>query len=314
MQPAPSLSRFPAFPVVAGIAALAIFVTVGVETGKTDMLPFVMSSVAFDNEPWRLAASALPHVGAVHLIFNVIWLWVLGTRLEDTLGHVTTFVILLVLAVGSAAAEFAFAAGGVGLSGVGYGLVGCLLVLSRKDRRFRDAIDTRTLVLFAGWFVLCVVFTLTDVMAIGNVAHGAGFVLGVVIGYVIAPGARAVRAAAVVGLLGLVGASLGAAALWRPQVNLSSEAAIDDAYRGWHAIDAKQYDVAARHLERALALDPDRAGTWFNYGIALQYTSGSRGMTSLEAWERALALDPTDMQARQAVILERERQDALRAR
>jgi GlpG protein len=307
VQPAPPLSRFPAFPVVTGIAAMAIFVTVAVETGKTDMLPFVMSSVAFDNEPWRLAASALPHVGAIHLIFNVIWLWVLGTRLEETLGHVTAFMIMLVLAVGSAAAEFAFAAGGVGLSGVGYGLVGCLLVLSRRDRRFRDAIDRRTLVLFAVWFALCVVLTLTDVMAIGNVAHGAGFVLGVIIGYVIAPGARAVRAAALAGLLAVVAASLGAASLWRPHVNLSSGAAIDDAFRGWRAIDAKQYDLAVRHLERALALDPNRSSTWFNYGVALQYTSGTRGLTALQAWERAFALDPTDLGALDAVMTERSR-------
>jgi membrane associated rhomboid family serine protease len=227
VQPAPSLSRVPAFPVITVVAAMAIFVTIAVETGKTELSPFLMSSVAFDNEPWRLAASALPHVGVWHLVFNVIWLWILGTRLEETLGHVTTFVIIVVLAVGSAAAEFSLTAGGVGLSGVGCGIVGCLFVLARNDRRFRDAIDNRTLVLFAAWFVLCVVFTITDVMPIANVAHGAGFVLGVLIGYIIAPGPRARRIAAAAGLLVAVAASLGAASLWRPQINLSGQAAID---------------------------------------------------------------------------------------
>jgi GlpG protein len=307
VQPAPSPSQFPAFPIVTGVAAMAIFVTIAVMTGKTDIEPFVMSSVAFDNEPWRLVASALPHVGAFHLIFNVIWLWILGTRLEATLGHVMTFAMIVVLAVGSAAAQYALAAGGVGLSGVGYGLVGCLFVLARNDRRFKDAIDNRTLVLFGVWFVLCVITTVTDVMPIANVAHGAGFVLGVLIGYVLAPGRWAQRGAAVGGLVLAIAASLGAASLWRPQVNLSSAAANDDAVRGWKAIDAEHYDVAVRHLERALALGPDDADNWFNYGVVLQYTPGTRGMTSLQAWERSLALDPTNMKTRSIVITERAR-------
>jgi GlpG protein len=307
VQPAPPLSRIPAFPVVTVVAAMAIFVTLAVKTGKTDMHPFLMSSVAFDNQPWRLAASALPHLSAFHLIFNVVWLWILGTRLEETLGHVTTFVIIVVLAVGSAAAEFAFAAGGVGLSGVGYGLVGCLFVLARKDRRFRDAIDKRTLVLFAVWFVLCVILTVTDVLPVGNVAHGAGFVLGVLIGYLIAPGAKPARAAAGVALVALVASSLAAAAVWRPQLNFSADAAVDDTLRAWDALEAKQYALAVRHLERALALDPSDAGNWFNYGVALQYAAGSRGMTPLDAWERSLALDPTNIKTREVVLSERGR-------
>jgi GlpG protein len=301
------LTRIPEFPVITVIAAMAILVTVGVETDKTDILPFVMSSVAFDNEPWRLASSALPHVGAVHLIFNVIWLWILGTRLEETLGHVMTFMIMLVLAVGSAAAEFAFVSGGVGLSGVGFGFVGCLFVLARRDRRFRDAIDNRTLVLFGIWFVLCVLLTVTDVMAFGNVAHGAGFVLGVLIGYVLAPGRRVQRIAAAGGLAITLAALLAAAALWRPQLNMASKASVDDAYRGYTALAAEQHAEAARHLERALALDPTDAGSWFNYGLALQHTTGTQGMTTLQAWERALALEPLNVQTREAVLAERAR-------
>ncbi|HEX5057938.1 MAG TPA: rhomboid family intramembrane serine protease, partial [Kofleriaceae bacterium] len=222
MRPAPTLSRIPAFPVITVVAAMAIFVTIAIKTGRTDIEPFTMSSVAFDNEPWRLLSSALPHGDAIHLIFNVVWLWVLGTRLEETLGHITTFVIIIVLAVGSSAAEFAFAAGGIGLSGVGYGLVGCLMVLARHDRRFRDAIDRNTLILFGAWFVLCVVLTLADVWNIGNVAHGSGFVLGVIIGYVIAPGTLARRIAAGGALVIVVAASLAGAALFRPQLNLSA--------------------------------------------------------------------------------------------
>lgn len=307
MRPAPPLSRFPAFPVITAVAAMAIFVTVAIKTDRTDILPFTMSSVAFDNEPWRLVSATLPHGNAIHLIFNVVWLWILGTRLEETLGHVTTFVMMVVLAVGSSAAEFAFASGGIGLSGVGYGLVGCLMVLSREDRRFRDAIDQRTLILFGVWFVLCVVLTLADVWNIGNVAHGSGFVLGVMIGYVIAPGSRVRRIAAGAVLLASLAATLTGAARFRPELNMSAYANIDDAHRGYQALIANRFELAARHLERALALDPDDAGSWFNYGIALQNVPGSRGMTTLDAWERSLALRPFDIDTQRAVAAERAR-------
>lgn len=309
MRPAPPLTRLLAFPVITAVGAMAIFVTIAIKTGRTDIAPFTMSSLAFDGEPWRLASSALPHIGALHLIFNLVWLWILGTRFEEELGHVATFAIMLVLAVGSAAAEYAFAAGGVGLSGVGYGLVGCLLVLARRDGRFRDAIDTRTVVLFVAWGVLCIITTVTGVMEVGNVAHASGFVLGLLMGQVIARGPLARRGAGAAVLALAVAALVAGAAEWRPELNVSSRAAYDDAYRGWHALGEERYDLAARHLERALALDPDDAGSWFNYGIALHHVPGSLGMTPLEAWQHALALEPDNPQTRDAITREQARVD-----
>jgi len=43
---------------------------------------------------------------------------------------------------------------------VGYGLFGLLWVLSRRDERFRDSIDPRTVVVFVVWF-FCIATTLT---------------------------------------------------------------------------------------------------------------------------------------------------------
>src|SRR5687767_2713344 len=111
---------------------------------------------------------------ALHLAFNLYWLWVLGTLVEQSFGHVRTALLLVFLAAASGAADFALAEGGVGLSGVGYGLFGMLWVLSRRDPRFAGAVDSGTVALFVTWFFLCIVGTYFGTMNVGNVAHGAG--------------------------------------------------------------------------------------------------------------------------------------------
>lgn len=280
------------------VAVMAIFVTLAVKSGRTAIDPFVMSSLAFESEPWRLASSALPHGDWLHLLFNVIWLWVLGTKVEEVLGHATTLAIMVVLAVGSGAAQFGLANGGIGLSGVGYGLVGLLWVLSRRDKRFRDAIDRHVLITFLAWGVLCVLLTVSNVWHIGNVAHGSGLVLGALIGWSIAPGPRLQRAAASLGLVALIGASVAGAGWYRATINFSASASSDDSIRGVEALGERKYERAARHLRRALALDPDNADDWYNYGIALQHVSDPDGLTAIDAWERSRRLAPHDDQVR----------------
>lgn len=287
---------------------MAIFLTIAIKTGRTAIDPFVMSSLAFESEPWRLASSALPHGDWLHLIFNIIWMWVLGTKLEEVLGHVTTLAIMLVLAVGSGAAQFAFADGGIGLSGVGYGLVGCLWILAKRDKRFRDAIDRNVLIMFFAWGVLCVVLTVTNVWRIGNIAHGSGFVLGALIGRAIAPGPKNHRATAGIALAVIVAALVGGAGWARPHINLSATAAGDDGYRGAQALGDKQYELAARHLRRAIALAPGDADNWYNYGIALQHVDDPEGRTALDVWKRATALAPDDAQFKRALANEYTRQ------
>jgi GlpG protein len=303
VRAAPPLAKFPAFPVISGVCLLAIFVTVAIRTGHTSIEPFTTSSLAFDGQPWRLVSSTLPHGDWLHLAFNVYWMWVLGTKLEETLGPVTTFVIMLVLAVGSGAAEYALSVGGIGLSGVGYGFVGLLWVLSRRDIRFRDAFDSRVLYLFIAWGFLCVALTYADILPVGNIAHASGFVLGVLIGHVLAPSGAVRRALAAVALVALVGGGLAGAALYRPEINFNaSEAALDDAYAGSAALGEQQYELAARLLRRSLALDGDRAKTWYNYGVALQYVGDPSGLTPADAWLRAFSLDPLDEQIREAML------------
>lgn len=138
-------------------------------------------------------------------------------------------------------------------------------------------------------------------MRIGNIAHASGFVLGVLIGWAIAPGPLARRVGAGVGLVVIVAGFVAVAGWFRADVNLSASASDEDGYRGSVALGDKNYELAARHLRHALALDPADADDWYNYGIALTHVPDPTGLTVFDAWKRAHALRPDDAQIRAAL-------------
>jgi membrane associated rhomboid family serine protease len=136
MCPAPRLRKLPYYPVTAGAAALAIGVTLA-SWAKVDISPLYVGPMVRRGELWRLVKSVLPHVGVIHLAFNDYWLWIFGTVLQEVFGHIKTLALFVRFAVGSSALKFSILSGGVGLSGVGYGLFGLLWILSGRAPRFQ---------------------------------------------------------------------------------------------------------------------------------------------------------------------------------
>jgi membrane associated rhomboid family serine protease len=75
---------------------------------------------------WRSFSPALLHFGAVHLVFNSLWLWHFGRMIESRQSSLLYFVVLLFLAFASNMAQYlwSLSANFGGLSGVVYGLLG----------------------------------------------------------------------------------------------------------------------------------------------------------------------------------------------
>ncbi len=285
MRPAPQLNELPRYPVVAGTTLLAIVVTLG-WWAKVDIGPLLENAMIRRGELWRLVTSIFPHAGLLHLVFNIYWVWAFGTLVEETFGHVKTAALILLFAVGSGAWEFGLASGGVGLSGVGYGLFGLLWMLSRRDERFRDAIDGQTVQLFIGWFFFCIVTTLTHYMPVGNIAHGTGAVLGILTGLAITqPERRAPIAAgiAVILLFGLWGATLG-----RPRVNLSAKGGFEEAKWGYEALVAHRNQEAIHWFRESVAYQPKLARYWYDLGAA--YEANGDGPSAVAAYRKAVDL------------------------
>jgi membrane associated rhomboid family serine protease len=298
MRRPPPVSYFWKFPFTGGTCLLAIAATLAAWGRWIDPKLLEENYRAWHGQPWRLLTSALLHVDVLHLAFNVYWTWVFGTLIEEVFGSVFIASLVVLLAIGSAAAEYAVNMGGVGLSGVGYGLFGFLWSLEKYDRRFAGIIDAGTVRLFVAWFFLCIVATAAHVMSIGNVAHGAGLVLGIISGYIIASrGTR--RAVSGVVLAGLAVIILVCATVLRPTVNFSKWGNHDEFQLGYDALMAERYDEAARYLRRATAFRYADANCWFDLGLACQQL-GSREEAD-NAFRHALALQPDSQEFRLAV-------------
>lgn len=290
-------SMAPRLPATVGLGLAALLVTVLSWSGRNiDALDITYR--AWEGEPWRLVTSALPHVGPLHLLFNLYWLWRLGALLEQRYGAFKTLTFYALVAIGSAAAEHALFRGGVGLSGVGYGIVGFLTVAHRRDPELSDAMDEQTTRLFILWFFLCIAATVTNVMPVANVAHGAGFVLGSLFGLAATAkaGARWTLASAAGALLI---ASLVASAWLRPWVNWGEGgglAAWADAEAGYQRED---YAESERLYLYATSVDPEDARMWFNLGVTR--AAAEKADEALSAYQRAVELAPSEERYRHAV-------------
>jgi membrane associated rhomboid family serine protease len=298
MRKPPSPIQILAYPVSGGLGLVAIAVTALIALKRLSISSFEIAPIAFRREPWRLFLSIFPHLGIFHLLFNVYWLWVLGTVLEEVYGHARTAALIVLFAVVSMTAEYAIFDGGLGLSGVNYGLVGLLWVLGKRDRRFIDAVDQRTVSLMVVWFFICIAMTVSRVQPVANVAHGVGALLGVLAGVVIAEKRAALRGLAGLGLAAVVAFAAAGATRLRPVVSLSKTAGPRIAREAYLALVDKRYEEGITGYKEALALSPNEAPYWFNLAIA--YEAVGQRERSREAFKKASELDPQNIKFREA--------------
>lgn len=82
---------------------------------------------------WRLWTPALLHFGALHLIFNMLVLWLLAPRIEVALGGWRLVAVVLIVTPISNCAQYLMSNWPLfgGMSGVDYGLLGYLLIAGR---------------------------------------------------------------------------------------------------------------------------------------------------------------------------------------
>jgi len=145
-------------------------------------------------EVWRLVTPIFLHGGIFHLACNMIMLHLFGSIIEDRRGTARFAVIVLVVALVSNLAQglapstwgpFAGSPAFVGISGVVYGLLGYLWMKTTYEPDSGMYVSGSTVAFLLVFMMLGFVGVLDKLLGanIANLAHGVGFVTGLVIGY-----------------------------------------------------------------------------------------------------------------------------------
>ena len=193
-----SVRRLPWFTI--GVVAVCFLVQIYASTLGTDELEAFFAQNAFHPAHPSLVdalASAFIHGGWLHLIGNMLFLWLIGCNLEDRWGHVP-FAVLYLAGALAAAFAFRFAHPGseqtlVGASGAIAAGMGAFAIthhganirigyLSFGMRLRAGSFWVRSWVAFPAWFVLQLAFALQegDFTNVGYSAHVGGFAFGLV--------------------------------------------------------------------------------------------------------------------------------------
>lgn len=178
-------------PIAVGLIVLCVVLFLLLHYGPSELgiyFNYLMFSLApglllrhlQDGEVWRLVTPILLHGSVLHLGFNMLWLYSLGSQIEIQRGKVRFIALLLFLAVGSNVAQYFWAGPHfLGMSGVVYGLFGYIWMQARYLPRPDVGVDKSTAVVLMVWLVICMTGLLGP---IANAAHVGGLVAGVVAG------------------------------------------------------------------------------------------------------------------------------------
>ncbi|MCH7229548.1 rhomboid family intramembrane serine protease [Glycomyces sp. L485] len=140
---------------------------------------FLLPTVAAGGE-YRLLTSTFMHFGAMHLLFNMVVLWILGRVLERDLGSMRFLAVYLLSGLAGSVVTYLFASPegwSAGASGAIYGMFGALILVNRRLSR-----DNTGLYVLLG-LNLALTFI---VPAISITGHLGGLVGGLLCGAVLA--------------------------------------------------------------------------------------------------------------------------------
>ena len=127
-------------------------------------------------EYWRLLTPMFLHFGGLHLLMNMVFLFVMGSSVERIFGAWRFLLIYFGAGLLGTLSSFAFvSAVSAGASGANFGLMGALLYLALRQREFGVVIATRQVVLV---IVLNLAFGFWSGLNIDNAGHIGGLLAG----------------------------------------------------------------------------------------------------------------------------------------
>jgi len=138
----------------------------------------------------RLLSPIFLHFGLLHLVFNSLWLSMLGAKIETLEGSFHLLFLVIVSGTVSNMSQY-YWSGSIyfgGMSGVIYALLGYVWIKHKIAPQQFPALPKGLMGFMVGWLLLCMTGILKIAVGIGvaNAAHLGGLLVGLLIGLVFA--------------------------------------------------------------------------------------------------------------------------------
>ncbi|MBZ5525583.1 MAG: rhomboid family intramembrane serine protease [Acidobacteriia bacterium] len=251
--------------------------------------------LTLSGEYWRLVTAAFVHAGFLHIAFNMWCLYSLGRVSERLFGKIATVLLYLLTGVGGAILSLAYdhTRSEVGASGAIFGLAGAILIGVKFGDLAMPSGEKRalfgSLVFFIG-----INFFLGMGGNVDNMCHLGGFVSGLIIGLPMASSFSSSKAGEFIRISVLTGAALLLLLAGHELVRLHGhESRLFVATRYANAGD---FPSATAILERDTTSGQTSSETYALLGQIYEVTL-QRDKAAM-AYERALALNPSDEEAK----------------
>ena len=189
-----TLKTFPWVTAVLIAANVAYFIILAVKGDPLDgefmfqMGASYAPAVMEGHEYWRLFTAMFMHFGIAHLLSNMLYLVLVGYRIETTQGHVRFLLLYLLSGLIASLVSVLFYwftkadAVCAGASGAVYGLIGAMLVLTIRNRD-RNAIR-RNIPRFA-FLIMFIVWSSTASEGVDAAAHIGGLASGALLSFIL---------------------------------------------------------------------------------------------------------------------------------
>ncbi|MCZ6501271.1 MAG: rhomboid family intramembrane serine protease, partial [Gammaproteobacteria bacterium] len=202
-----NVSRFPLTMLLLLVNVLLFPVSLSVSQGDFSGLFAQMTFLDFDvngdeiyfadlsytlesHQYWRLLTPMFIHFGWIHIVFNLLWVWEIGRRVEMISGSSVLLLVTIVSSLGANILQYVMTGPGLfgGMSGVIFGYLGHSFIWDKL-------VPDRTMGLRPGIYVFMMAFLAVgftgaiDLLGMGSLANGAhlggllgGLLTGVVAG------------------------------------------------------------------------------------------------------------------------------------
>jgi GlpG protein len=278
-------AEFRRVPLTLSLCALCVVLTAS-SWGELNVRFLLEDPLRSTLEPWRFVTSTFFHVDFIHLFFNVAWLWLLGSALEQDIGRLRLLALMIASAFTSSAWQLALVEEGVGASGCVYALYAFAWLLRNRPALVGVVSPQRTL-LMVGWFFICIVATARGDWNVGNVAHGVGAMTGALLGVAARwEGARRIGATITL-TVAVLGGYIGAAL--RPTVGVWANGTTE-ARIGYELFTDGRTQESIPYLEQAARYR--NAHPSFKYTLGLGYVRAGRPAEAVTVLRPLVAAAP----------------------